>query len=86
MKVCIQHSATRKFLCGAKTWVDNVEKALSFATSFEAFRHCVETGLSNVCLLVDQGLSRPPVVIPIETSTLTKRPVTGFPRQGTSHK
>ncbi len=83
MKVCIQHSATRKFLCDAKTWVDSVEKALSFGTSFEAFRHCAETGLSNVRLLVDQGFSRPAIVIPIETSQLTKRPMTGFPRQGT---
>ena len=83
MKVRIQHSATRKFLCGAKTWVDSVEAALSFATSFEAFRHCAETGLSNVRLLVDRGLSRPAIVIPIETSGLTKRPVTGFPHLGT---
>jgi hypothetical protein len=81
MKVCIQDSATRKFLCEAKTWVDGVEKALNFATSFDAFRHCAETGLSNVRLLIDRGLSRPPVVIPIETSQLTKRPMTGFPRQ-----
>ena len=81
MKVCIQHSATRKFLCEARTWVDSVDKALNFSTSFEAFRHCAQSGLSNVSLLVDRGLSRPPVIIPVETSQLTKRHVTGFPRR-----
>lgn len=63
------------------TWVDSVEKALSFGNSLEAFRHCAQAGLSNVRLLVDQGLSRPPVVIPVETSRLTNRPVTGFPEK-----
>jgi hypothetical protein len=82
MKVCIQDSATRQFLCEAKTWVDSVDKALNFTTSFAAFRHCAEAGLSNVRLLVDRGLSRPPVIIPVETSQLTKRPITGFPRRG----
>jgi hypothetical protein len=82
MKVCIQHSATRKFLCGARTWVDSIESALCFATSIEAFRHCAETGLSNVCLLVDCGLSRPRIVIPVEIPGTTNRPVTGFPRRG----
>jgi len=82
MRVCIQHSATRKFLCGAKQWADSIESALHFATSIEAFRHCAETGLSNVRLLVDCGLSRPMIVIPVETPHTTNRPVTGFPRRG----
>jgi hypothetical protein len=82
MKICIQDSATRKFLCGAKTWVDSMEPALSFVTSIEAFRHCAETGLSNVRILVDRGLSRPMIVIPVETQQFTNQPITGFPRLG----
>ena len=82
MKVCIQHIATGKFLCGAQTWVDNIQAALSFATSIEAFRHCVKAGLTNVHLLVDRGLARPAIYIPLETSVSANRPVTGFPRMG----
>lgn len=82
MKVCIQHSATRQFLCEAMTWVDNMEAALKFATSIEAFRHCVEAGISDVYILVDRGQSRPMIVIPVETPQLSNRPATGFPRHG----
>jgi len=82
MKVCIQHSATRKFLCEAATWVDNVETALKFTTSIDAFRHCVEVGLSNVYILVDRGQSRPMIVIPVETPQLSHQTTTGFPRRG----
>lgn len=81
MKVCIQHSATRKFLCDTTTWADSIETALNFATSIDAFRHCVEVGLSNVYILVDRGQSRPMIVIPVETPQLCNQPTTGFPRR-----
>ena len=82
MKVRIQHIVTGKFLCAAQTWVDNIQTALSFATSIEAFRHCVQARLNNVHLLVDRGAARPAIYIPLETSPSANRPVTGFPRTG----
>ena len=82
MKVRIQHINTGKFLCGAQTWVDNIQTALSFATSIEAFRHCVKAGLNNVHLLVDRGAAHPAIYIPLEASASANRPVTGFPRSG----
>jgi hypothetical protein len=72
--------STGRFLCTAQTWVDNVQAALSFATSIEAFRHCVKAGLNNVHLLVDRGVAQPAIYIPLETSPVANRPVTGFPR------
>ena len=79
MKICIQHNGTRKFLRGVDTWTDSCEGARAFATSIEAFRHCVENQLGGVNIIVDRGLARPPIIIPVEIPGCTGRPATGFP-------
>ncbi len=82
MKVCIQYTATQRFLGEGMSPVETAEEALKFATSIDAFRHCVEAGLSEVCILVDRGQARPVIVIPVEKSRLSSQRATGFPRWG----
>ncbi|HEY0551549.1 MAG TPA: hypothetical protein VGF13_18235 [Verrucomicrobiae bacterium] len=79
MKIRIQHIGTRKFLRGIDTWTDSGEGARHFATSIEAFRHCVEHKLGGVNIIVDRGLARPPISIPVEIPACTGKPATGFP-------
>jgi hypothetical protein len=79
MKICIQHNGTRKFLRGVDTWTDSREGARAFTNSIEAFRHCVEHKLGGVNIIVDRGLPRPPIVIPMEIPASTDKPATGFP-------
>ena len=66
MKICIQHSATRKFLRGIDTWVDGRSGARHFGNSMDAFRHCIEHGLAGVNIVVDYGSSRVPLIIPVD--------------------
>jgi hypothetical protein len=79
MKIRIQHNETRKFLRGVDTWADSCEGARDFATSIEAFRHCVEHKLGGVNIIVDRGLARPPIIIPVEIPAFADKPATGFP-------
>ena len=67
MKICIQHSGTRKFLRGIDTWVDGRSGARHFGNSMDAFRHCIEHGLAAVNIVVDYGASRVPLIIPVDT-------------------
>ncbi len=83
MKIRIQHIATRKFLRGVDTWIDSSEGARHFATSIEAFRHCVEHKLGGVNIIVERGLARPPIIIPVEIPACTGKPATGFPMLAT---
>jgi len=79
MKICIQHDGTRKFLRGVDTWTDSREGARAFANSIEAFRHCVEYQLGGVNIIVDRGLARPPIIIPVQIPKSSDKPMTGFP-------
>jgi hypothetical protein len=79
MKICIQHGATRKFLREADAWTDSNTLARLFANSLEAFRHCVQHGLSGVNIIVERQTPRPPIVIPVEISATTGQATTGFP-------
>jgi hypothetical protein len=69
VKICIQHSGTRKFLRGIDTWVDGRAGARHFGNSMDAFRHCVEHGLAAVNIVVDYGTDRVPLIIPVTTET-----------------
>jgi hypothetical protein len=79
MKICIQHMATRKFLRGVNTWVDGSEGARTFTTSIEAFRHCAANGLGGVNIIVDRGLARPLILIPVDLPGTESMPTAGFP-------
>ena len=65
VKICIQHSGTRKFLRGIDTWVDGRSGARHFGNSMDAIRHCVEHGLAAVNIVVDYGTDRVPLIIPV---------------------
>jgi hypothetical protein len=80
MKIRIQHNGTRKFLRGVDSWTESCEGAREFATSIEAFRHCVEHKLGGVNIIVDRGTARPPIIIPVEIPACTGKPATGFPQ------
>jgi hypothetical protein len=79
MKICIQHGATRKFLREADAWTESSTLARFFTNSIEAFRHCVQYGLSGVNIIVERDDPRPPIVIPVEIHASTGRATTGFP-------
>jgi hypothetical protein len=39
----------------------------------------VEHKLGGVNIIVDRGLARPPIIIPVEIPACTDKPATGFP-------
>ena len=79
MKICIQHGATRKFLREANAWTESSTLARLFTNSIEAFRHCVDYGLSGVNIIVERDAPRPSIVIPVEIHASTGQATTGFP-------
>ena len=83
MKIRIQHGATRKFLRGAVAWADSCEEARDFASSIEAFRHCVQHKLVGVNIVVPRGPTRPPIIIPVEIPSCADNLATGFPTLAT---
>ncbi len=75
MKICIQHSGTRKFLRGIDTWVDGSAGARHFVNSMDAFRHCVDHGLAAVNIIVDYGTTRAPLIIPVDPDSQRTAPL-----------
>jgi hypothetical protein len=76
MRIHIQDGRSRKFLRDTNNWVDGAAMARNFPTSMEAFRHCIDTGLVGVNIVVDRGGRRGSLIIPVDNE-VASRPAIG---------
>ncbi len=72
MRIHIQDAHTRRFLREPNNWVDGAATARNFATSMEAFRHCIDLGLAGVNIFVERGNRRGPLIIPVDKEVTSK--------------